>query len=90
MSHISLLIAKVTNSLNLFVFNFYFIWFTVYLFLIVSDIIYIFVVSFGKNTVEKFRFDEKRQTLNHVQTYHDPTFTRSAMLNVTLVLLYIK
>ena len=74
------------NSLNLFVYNFVYYGNCFYF----SEIIYIFVINYPGNntaTVEKFRFDEKRQTLNHVQTYQDATFTRSVVQKVTPVLL---
>ncbi|KAI0238287.1 hypothetical protein LSAT2_011054 [Lamellibrachia satsuma] len=44
-----------------------------------SNVIYIFVVNArleGKNTVEKFRYDEKRRKLYHLRTYCDPTITQ--------------
>ncbi|KAI0238047.1 Serum paraoxonase/arylesterase 1 [Lamellibrachia satsuma] len=43
-----------------------------------SNVIYIFVVNARdarKDTVEKFRFDEKGRKLYHLRTYRDPTFT---------------
>ncbi|KAI0226972.1 Serum paraoxonase/arylesterase 1 [Lamellibrachia satsuma] len=43
-----------------------------------SNVIYIFVVNVcvnGENTVEKFRYDEKRRQLWHIRTYRDPTIT---------------
>ncbi|KAI0228699.1 Serum paraoxonase/arylesterase 1 [Lamellibrachia satsuma] len=43
-----------------------------------SKVIYIFVVNTrgeSKDTVEKFRYDEKRRKLYHLRTYRDPTFT---------------
>ncbi|KAI0227877.1 Serum paraoxonase/arylesterase 1 [Lamellibrachia satsuma] len=43
-----------------------------------TNVIYIFVVNTcvdGKDTVEKFRFDEKRRQLCHIRTYSDPTIT---------------
>ncbi|KAI0218190.1 Serum paraoxonase/arylesterase 1 [Lamellibrachia satsuma] len=43
-----------------------------------SNVIYIFVVNSRndrKDTVEKFRFDEKGRKLYHLRTYRDPTFT---------------
>ncbi|KAI0229005.1 Serum paraoxonase/arylesterase 1 [Lamellibrachia satsuma] len=43
-----------------------------------SNTIYIFVVNARddrKDTVEKFRFDEKRRKLYHLRTYRDPIFT---------------
>ncbi|KAI0229007.1 Serum paraoxonase/arylesterase 1 [Lamellibrachia satsuma] len=43
-----------------------------------SKVIYIFVVNVrdvGKETVEKFCFDEKGRKLYHLRTYRDPTFT---------------
>ncbi|KAI0222555.1 Serum paraoxonase/arylesterase 1 [Lamellibrachia satsuma] len=43
-----------------------------------SNIIYIFVVNIladRKDTIEKFRFDEKTRKLYHLRTYRDPTFT---------------
>ncbi|KAI0226973.1 Serum paraoxonase/arylesterase 2 [Lamellibrachia satsuma] len=42
------------------------------------DVIYIFVTNAranGKDTVEKFRYDEKRRQLCHIRTYSDPTIT---------------
>ncbi|KAI0232256.1 Serum paraoxonase/arylesterase 1, partial [Lamellibrachia satsuma] len=43
-----------------------------------SNVIYIFVVNVcvdGKDTVEKFRYDEKRRNLWHTRTYSDKTIT---------------
>ena len=52
------------------------------------DVIYVFVVNecaVKKNTVEKFRFDEKRRVLCHLRTYRDPTFMQSVFLTLNIV-----
>ncbi|KAI0240307.1 hypothetical protein LSAT2_009003 [Lamellibrachia satsuma] len=50
-----------------------------------SNVIYIFVVNVcvgGQDTVEKFRYDEKRRQLCNVRTFSDPTITQSVFLEI--------
>ncbi|KAI0225362.1 Serum paraoxonase/arylesterase 1 [Lamellibrachia satsuma] len=51
-----------------------------------STVIYMFVVNArvnSKETVEKFRYDEKRRKLYHQRTYRDPTFTHPSDISAT-------
>ena len=53
-----------------------------------SDVIYIFVVNAHlerKDTVEKFRYDEKGRKLYHLRTYRDPTFTQSVFIQINVL-----
>jgi len=47
-------------------------------FVLVSDIVYLYVINTNSNkkeTVEKFRFDQRRIKLYHLRTFEgDPTF----------------
>ena len=55
------------------------------------DAIYIFVVNLsvdGQDTVEKFRYDEKRRQLCHMRTYSDPTIMQSVFLKINDVSQY--
>ena len=52
------------------------------------DVNYIFVGNTRgdrTDTVEKFRYDEKRRKLYHLRTYRDPTFTQSVFLKMHFV-----
>ena len=40
-------------------------------------------------TVEKFRYDEKRRKLYHLRTYRDPTITQSVLLSKSIYLVNI-
>ena len=56
-----------------------------------SDVIYIFVVNarvVGNDTVEKFRYDDKRRQLCHIRTYRDPKITQSVFLKIQVVYQY--
>ena len=56
-----------------------------------SDVVYIFVVNArvdGNDTVEKFRYDEKRRQLCHIRTYSDPTITQAVFLKIHVVSRY--